>query len=233
MTIPKELQALKRTAFVPTLKDGPGDERGSRFFGAPWLPEGKTWPLCKNCRLTLSLLLQINLSELPTKAFGSEGILQVFYCFNDSPHCEVEAEAFFPRSKSVICRKVSAGEGKLGKGTPPVKKKARQIVGYEEADDYPHFEDALSDEMGLDLDEDFYDEDEIMDLTRTGHKVAGWPCWVQGAERPKCSQCQKSMHVLMQIDSDESLGVQWGDVGIAHLTQCPDHHDELAFGWAC
>jgi hypothetical protein len=41
------------------------------------------------------------------------------------------------------------------------------------------------------------------------------------------------MEMLFQIDSDQSLPWSLGDAGVGHITQCPKHRDELAFGWAC
>ncbi len=41
------------------------------------------------------------------------------------------------------------------------------------------------------------------------------------------------MRLLFQIDSGGALPDDFGDLGVGHVTQCPDHPEELAFGWAC
>jgi uncharacterized protein YwqG len=41
------------------------------------------------------------------------------------------------------------------------------------------------------------------------------------------------MHLVLQLDSDDSIPHMFGDVGCGHVTQCSEHPDVLAFGWAC
>jgi hypothetical protein len=38
---------------------------------------------------------------------------------------------------------------------------------------------------------------------------------------------------VFQIDSEDNLPYMFGDVGCAHITQCPEHKEVVAFGWAC
>ena len=64
-------------------------------------------------------------------------------------------------------------------------------------------------------------------------KLAGWPLWVQGPERPRCPQCRSTMRVVFQIVSEDTLPIVFGDMGTGHLSVCPKHPDVLAFGWAC
>lgn len=45
--------------------------------------------------------------------FG-QGLIQLFYCTNEDPLCEVDCEAFFPFARSVIVRLIQK------KGPPPV-----------------------------------------------------------------------------------------------------------------
>lgn len=64
-------------------------------------------------------------------------------------------------------------------------------------------------------------------------KFGGWPAWVQGADRPPCPKCSRGVEALFQIDSNDLVDFMWGDVGVAHLFQCGEHPDELAFTWEC
>jgi hypothetical protein len=66
-----------------------------------------------------------------------------------------------------------------------------------------------------------------------GDKLGGWPCWVQGAEYPNCPICGMRMRFIFQLDSRDNLPYDFGDCGTGHITQCPTHKDQLAFGWAC
>lgn len=67
----------------------------------------------------------------------------------------------------------------------------------------------------------------------TGDKLAGWPYWVQNVEYPLCPRCDSEMQLVVQIDSEDHVPYMWGDCGCGHITQCPQHLDVVAFGWAC
>jgi hypothetical protein len=41
------------------------------------------------------------------------------------------------------------------------------------------------------------------------------------------------MRHVFQLDSEDHLPFLFGDAGTGHLTQCPQHHEVVAFGWAC
>ena len=41
------------------------------------------------------------------------------------------------------------------------------------------------------------------------------------------------MDLLFQIDSNDQVGLQWGDIGCAHWTRCAEHGEQMAFAWAC
>jgi hypothetical protein len=40
------------------------------------------------------------------------------------------------------------------------------------------------------------------------------------------------IHVF-QVDSEDSIPFMFGDTGCGHITQCPEHQEVVAFGWAC
>lgn len=66
-----------------------------------------------------------------------------------------------------------------------------------------------------------------------GDKLAGWPRWIQGAERPECPLCGQQMEVLFQVDSEDHVPFMFGDAGIGHITQCSQHPKIVTFAWAC
>jgi hypothetical protein len=74
--------------------------------------------------------------------------------------------------------------------------------------------------------------DEVLELPYEGDKLGGWPRWVQWVEYPTCPECGATMALVLQIDSERTHPVSFGDLGIAHLTQCPNHPDVLRFAWA-
>src|SRR5262249_9959501 len=127
---------FKRKAWMPLTVEGDSDRTGSKFSGKPWLAKGETWPACQNCGKTMQLFLQLNLQDLPEPVRGQYGIclLQIYYCTNTEPFCEVDCEAFFPFAKSTLLRIVEPGgeaeevEAIDMEGHFP----ARTIVGWQE-----------------------------------------------------------------------------------------------------
>jgi hypothetical protein len=83
---------------------------------------------------------------------------------------------------------------------------------------------------GLDVNMDVA---EVISNARKGDKLGGWPYWIQGAEYPNCPKCGSQMHLLMQLDPGDNLPYRFGDAGCGHLTQCKNHPETFAFGWAC
>jgi uncharacterized protein YwqG len=229
------IAAHRRTAYIPTVENGDGSAGGSKFSGVPCLAAGEPWPACGNCGRPLQLFVQLAADELPAEArerIGAGKLLQFFYCTSTDPDCESDAEAFLPHARSTLVRIVSgapaAGEPRaLPAGMFP----PRRITGWTETDDYPSDEE-LDGLAGAALDED--DLDALAEeFPRLGEKLLGWPHWVQGMEYPACRVCGTEMRMLFQMDSNGALPYMFGDVGVGHVTQCPIHPDELAFGWAC
>ncbi len=55
---------------------------------------------------------------------------------------------------------------------------------------------------------------------RPKHKFGGTPDWIQAAEDPNCPACGKSMRFLAQLDTDPSVGLQFGDDGLLYSFVC-------------
>lgn len=236
MTIPAEIEPFKRKTWKPVVAGGDGSRLDSKFAGEPFLQEDENYPLCPNCEKPLQLFLQLDLDKLPP-AVGDEfghGLLQFFYCTSDEPLCEVDCEAFFPFSKSVLVRIIEPenllrpnDRSIFGGAFPP-----KIITGWEELDDYPNWEEG-EELVGIDLNEEEWDELNEAGYPRGGDKLSGYPMWIQSIEYPDCPVCGKRMRLLFQVDSDDNVPHLFGDVGCGHITQCKDHKEQLAFGWAC
>jgi uncharacterized protein YwqG len=41
------------------------------------------------------------------------------------------------------------------------------------------------------------------------------------------------MALVFQLDSNDNLDFMFGDAGVAHVMQCPQHPDVVALAWAC
>lgn len=234
MNIPSAIKPFKRSAWKPMTIDSDGAVTASKFSGTPYLEPGEEHPRCPNCRKPLQFFIQLDLEKLPEpigEAYGT-GLLQLFYCTGAEPLCEVECQAFFPFSKSVLVRIIQPQDNKTQtlRPAPADSFPPKLITGWEEIDDYPNSEEGRA--LGIVLADDQWDSLIDQDYPRTGDKLAGYPAWVQGVEYPDCPICGETMRLVFQIDSEDNLPFMFGDVGCGHITQCRAHKDHLAFGWA-
>lgn len=234
-----KLKDIKRKAWVPEVEEGDGDATASKFSGKPYLPEDEDLPLCEGCGKPLQLFIQLNIAELPDqfkKQIGmEEGIIQMFYCttWDDENQCEIDYESYFPFTEAQFVRLViPEGEGRDVE-VPDIENylTPKLIVGWKEMDDYPGWEEREG--AGVELTDEEDDAIYDMEIFYAGDKLGGWPLWVQAVEYPECPECGKTMRLIFQLGSNDNLDYQWGDMGVGHITQCEDHRDVLAFGWAC
>lgn len=198
----------------------------------------------------MQFFLQFPLSSLPTGiAHRGEGTLQLFYCSQDDGSCET----WRPFSGSHIARLLSGAAAVATHPSDLTPHPARVIERWNEFIDYPHPEEhealglvydydfskkrvsVSSKELGIalrDLDIDL-DVAETIASAEAGDKLGGWPLWIQSVEYPACPQCERRMELVFQLDSEDNVPHMFGDAGCGHITQCPDHPQVLAFGWAC
>jgi len=230
-----KLNEHRKIAFIPITKitDAQHDSK-SKFGGLPYLSTDASWPICPNCTKKMQFFLQLDLELLPENY--SSGLIQLFYCTSEEPHCESDLGAYSPFSKAVVCRRVDIkGEASKDEFPPESIFEQKIIIEWEEKFDYPSMEEW--DDIGLDLDVDDDVSDEMFEreegLPLTGDKLFGWPHWVQSVEYPNDRATSKEMKLLFQLDSEVNLDYMFGDAGIGHITISPDNQDELAFGWAC
>jgi uncharacterized protein YwqG len=235
------ISKMRHWAFKPLVEEGDGPVTSSKFSGKAHIPEGEDWPSCPNCKRPMQLFLQLDLGSLPKELEGcyGTGLLQMFYCTSYEPNCEVDNSGWLPFSKNCVLRILRPkGPGKNLK-IPPIDRyfPAKRIIGWKRIDDYPGLE--VMDELGVEIANETYDrifkEDSksVWPSPDQKDKLGGWPFWCQSPEYPQCPKCGKIMRLLFQLDSEDNLPYMFGDVGTGHITQCEDHLDIVAFGWAC
>jgi len=237
---PELLKHLLKKAWLPETKETEGALEKSKFGGKPYLLPTETYPCCKNCGKPLPLFLQLNLNELPTELnekFGN-GLLQFFYCTSSEPHCEYICKGYNHFAECSLLRIISPDQDGLVYELPESEDffPEKIIKSWNEILDFPNYEELykIKNEFQLvfsEMEKHFIEEHEL--TAKHGDKLAGYPAWVQGVEYPNCPICNKQMHVVFQIDSEENVPYMFGDTGNGHITQCPDHKNQLAFGWAC
>lgn len=226
------VQPHRRTAYVPVVADGDGPAAASKFSGVPYLPPGEAWPACGHCGRPMQLFVQLAGDDLPEEArdrVPPGRAVQFFYCTREDTSCEFECDAYAPHAASTLVRLVDVTADAPAAEMPPEMFPPKRIVGWTPVDDYPYYDDAA--ELGLT--EVVEPEDVPGWITREGDKLPGWPMWVQSMEYPDCRICNRRMELLFQVDSENNVPYCFGDLGTGHVTQCPDHREELAFGWAC
>jgi uncharacterized protein YwqG len=248
------LDKVRRPAWKPVVEDGDGAANSSKFCGIPWTGSEAPWPTCGKCGEPLTPFLQLDLDDLPESVatrFGP-GLLQLFYCVRDDCQGDGGWEPFADDLSRVrvVHPDRSAPTAPTPSGVPQFP--ARLITGWTQIDDLPDPDE--HDESGLEYTYDFeagtlrlvcseigFDLKQPMSkggaediaVAEQGDKLGGWPAWVQGVEYPCCPRCERRMVLVFQVDSEDNVPFMFGDVGCGHITQCPEHKDVVAFGWAC
>lgn len=240
-----------RPGWMPDVEDGDVDTVSSKFGGAPALLSNEQVPTCGSCAKPLSLLVQLNLDDLPEEAQALPGqhTLQLFYCTNRD--CE-GGEGYLPFNDVDSRCRVLPTHDLVAQSPGPDDLPAKQIVSWSPMSDIPHPNE--HDALGLHMTYDFandqsrivcesigidatvpLDDFEIEEIgvAAEGDKLRGWPAWIQGREMPHCPTCGVEMEHLFQVDSEVNVDFMFGDAGIGHITQCPTHRDIVGFGWAC
>jgi len=214
-----ELLKYSRPAWLWTIAHGESAVDATRIGGRSLMGEAEQWPNCGDCKNPLTFMIQCNLDTLPDGMKDHDsGILRFFYCMHEDCVGMGGWEAFDPQHHLSILQ--GYGHTKAApSGTvvipPTYLSQTNQI------DDVPHWEDRTDTAV----------QDEPANA-HYGHKFAGWLCWIQGPERPNCPDCKTVMEPFIQLDEDATRDFNFGG-GIGHISQCPNHPDSLAFGWAC
>jgi uncharacterized protein YwqG len=244
----------RRPAWRPVVEDGDGPPTASKFCGTPWVGPEAPWPDCGHCHKPLQLFLQLDLGGLPDELgqrFGA-GLLQLFYCTREGCQGYGGWEPFADDLSRVRVVRPS-GPGLIT--SVPYQEghfPARRVVGWDRFLDLPT--PSEHEQLGLKYTYDFdagtlrLECPELaFDLTgpmkaclaeriadsEPGDRLAGWPAWIQNVEYPACPRCGRRMAHLFQLDSEDNVPFMFGDAGRGHVTQCPEHKDVVAFGWAC
>jgi uncharacterized protein YwqG len=248
------LARQRRPAWKPIVQEGDGPSTVSKFCGTPWIAADAPWPECEHCKMPLPLFLQLDLEDLPKelgKRFGT-GLLQLFYCTRDDCQGYGGWEPFADDLSRVRIVQPSLSSQVTFAPRQDGYFPAKRIVGWTRFTDLPmpceHDELGLTytydldagtlrlecAEVDLDLANPMDDcSAEEIATSELGDKLVGWPAWVQNVEYPHCPRCGRRMVHVFQVDSEDNIPFMFGDVGCGHITQCTEHKDILAFGWAC
>ena len=247
----------RKTALRPVTQAFDGEINASKFSGTPWISEQAPWPKCKCCHRPMQLFLQLNLDALPQPLAGKHGrgLLQLFYCSRDLDGSCESFGGWEPFNDAVSCVRIIQPCGHPILSSVPQEAgyfPAQTILEWEAFYDNPDPEEhemlgltysydwdtrtihitCEAPEVHLEGLRDLSLPEEIA-ISASGDKLGGWPHWIQNRDFPVCPRCGQEMSFVLQIDSHDHLPYMFGDMGLGTLTQCPNHKEVVAFGWAC
>lgn len=222
----RQLRPFRRDAYTPQTEPAASEHNErDKFGGLPYLRAIDDWPTCSNCGKPTQLFIQLDRARLPAQT--SRGLVQLFYCVNGEPHCEVDCAAWHPNRTSTCLRVIdAAGPSAIAPSAMAPAFPERRIVGWTRVDDYPGRTECV--QLGGKLTQADGDEISAAGYPLRGDKLFGWPDWMQGVEYhlPVSS-------LFVQLTAFGNLPHSFGGGGCGHLTRSDRRPDEMAFGWAC
>jgi uncharacterized protein YwqG len=200
----------------------------SKVGGTPYLPKTTPWPASPDGQ-PLFFLAQINFGEMPPlPPFPQKGIVQ-FYIHDDDLYGmdfdEGEKQNGF---RVLYFAEVVENEKMLHAPVSPLRPydilphhpDECYPLGFERAEEMAPVSDyRFWEKMG----QDFFQKQgaaewEVMDeyqkvVSAQGHKIGGYAYFTQDDPRTTANP----MVLLFQLDSDETLDLMWGDMGVGHF----------------
>jgi uncharacterized protein YwqG len=214
-------------------------ESSSYVGGAPPLPPGTAWPSKGGAPLTFLACLDLGALQaaLPVPWLPQSGRLLFFYDAENQPW------GFDPKDRGSWAVMLALGDAPPSSAPPTGASLTHHAVTFTKIDSYPSYERPAVVALQLtDAESELLiDARDAAFGTAPHHQVAGFPDPVQGDEMEL--ECQlvsnglycgdssgylsrraselregaKDWRLLFQIDSDDDLGVMWGDAGILYF----------------
>jgi uncharacterized protein YwqG len=264
ISILKELEPFRKqiTSTVKpyvkiTAKKNTTNIHQSKFAGNPYLPKSVEHPKDKNGK-PMKLLAQLNFEEIPKLGYLPEkGILQFFIAAEDDV-MGINFDDMTDQSNFRILYHseiISDNEllvtdfsymNKLDTEYFPIQYELSLSFNIEHepvsAEDY-RINELLGDSVDLsqkvktDLDQELWElySDSFLG---DGHKMGGYPFFTQSDPRDYEPRLLEHEILLLQIDTDDEIGIMWGDGGIANFFIRKEDLNRLNFSnviynWDC
>jgi uncharacterized protein YwqG len=235
---------------------------GTKVGGVPYRLQGQPWPVTLDDKAApLAFLAQINYGKLNRHGVvadhPTQGLLQVF--ISNTEFYGVEAEFLgqispTPRQRFyrvIYHPEIMENAAALDASVPdiPVDPNGYTLpydAKIETSLDAIHDQETITAGdvgvcavMGMNFD-DYSDpaitavRGALWDFSISGHKVGGYPTFTQADPR----EATDDHILLLQLDSDQALGLMWGDVGIANFFIRPADlkardFSRVVFNWDC
>ncbi len=264
LQIPKELEqyrSILEESVKPYIKvSGTQAETTlfeSKFGGYPYVPINQEHPKDSNGQ-PMMLLAQLNFEEMPhVEYMPQKGMLQFFVSAEDElygadfdhPTIQKDFRIIYHSTiiedlNKVITDFSSLNTSELEDFIIPEAAKLKFELGYQPVTsrDY-RFEKMFSEEIDW---EEIVDEEnntesgELYDdlCKDQGHKIGGYPFFTQTDPREWEEKYQQHDILLLQIDTDDSLNIMWGDSGVANFFIKKDDllnldFSNVIYNWDC
>ena len=207
----------------------------SHLCGAPYGEANQGWPHCGECSKSMSFVGQLNTGVIEDFPESGPGLYTFFVCFacdtasSDSP--APPGNGWLVRTYTTVSNGSRIKPPRDTKETPARPLKTNDVVKTLPQWDFvdkidPDLVDMMVRMYPPDV-ESLYEKLKGVclgpDHESSFSHVGGYPEWLAGEEVVLCKKCQSPLNLLMQLESIESLGVKFGDGGIAYLLYCPNH----------
>lgn len=224
------VQSAVRIHFLPytTAKKG-----NSQLGGAPLVPPNFVWPRTDGNKHPLNFIIQIDLEELEQFEIAAtklpkKGMLLFFYDMTDWPSVSEmsgwKVLHFESKSDLQLCKTIE------GEPLKPFR------IRWEKTRTYPDPMSLEAESMERDVSREYGDEffDDYLSKSKHHHQLFGHPVLEQGDPRENLETVATGVgkkrdedlaiykrvltgcrrwQLLLQLDSDEYAGLQWGDEG--------------------
>ncbi len=230
---PERLASIAR----PAIAIGRGDSVFSRIGGMPNLPQTHPWPLDKEGR-PLSFLCQIAFDDLPALAldlgFPARGVAFFFYCQGQSAWGFDPGDA--PKWRVIYLPETPSAENRTAPdGLKPKSIFTSASVGFSVIKTYPDLKDAHLEALGIE-EEAYWVFQDSQQRKSALHMMGGCPDEIQQPMEDECElassgiyaggakayksaeavallQRPRDWRLLLQLDSDDDIRMNWGDGG--------------------
>jgi hypothetical protein len=230
-TINRDLKPLvRRIAALSALK-GPGPSM--RFGGLPQFSNSEVWPNCTKCKAPLEHICEVEIPADVVARPKSFDCFQFFYCMQCRPWDGSQGPwqiRAFSKGKQEVRMK--------SKASSLLKEQTFRLIS---ADSLPNWDgiDSYAPEI---MEQCCRERPEApwalyqsacATLTNSHNGlstfVGGYPHWLQGNSHPECTSgsCNQLTDLLIQIDSESAVGLEWFDTGLAYIFFCPKHETEF------
>jgi hypothetical protein len=210
---------------------------GTRLGGIPYAESGETWPRCRKCRGHLTFIGQFDTRQAEVPPVG---LLTFFYCWSCTPSgmgsdargswCARAHREPDPRKAARIQPK-----GRPPKVTSPCISREHPILSHPDWDEvefrHPDLHAVASSLAPKEPYAPFRAAIKaVLGDYQITHQIGGYGRWLQSAPRDACRTCGSALELVVQVDSHEAADCDWGFSGLAYLSGCRAHPENLALG---